>query len=285
MEEPIIRCENLWHIYKTGNVTAVRDVSLEIHRQEIIGVIGQNGSGKTSLVKHFNGLLKHTKGKVYVQGKDTEHMKVQELAVDVGYVYQNPNHQLFARTVVDELEFGPRNLGLSEEEIIERREKAIEFFKLQELRDLHPYRIGFPLRKLVGMASIYTMQPSVYILDEPTTGQDNITTRTVYRLIEKLREDGATVLCVAHDMILLAEVVDRMLVMGDAELIADATPREVFSDYKLMASTHLSRPQITELSIRLRKDKEQVTDVKLSVDEMIEHTQDVLKEHSKGGGA
>ena len=186
---------------------------------------------------------------------------------------------------MDELEFGPRNLGVSEEEIIERREKAIEVFKLQELRNQHPYRIGFPLRKLVGMASIYTMRPSVFMLDEPTTGQDNITTRTVYRLIEKLRAEGATVLCVAHDMILLAEVVDRMLVMGDAELIADATPREVFSDHELMSSTHLTPPQITELSIRLHKDKEHVKDVKLSVDEMVEYTQDVLKERSKGGGA
>jgi energy-coupling factor transport system ATP-binding protein len=285
MEESIIRCENLWHIYKTGNVTAIRDVNLEIHRQEIIGIIGQNGSGKTSLVKHFNGLLKPTKGKVYVNGKDTANMKVQELAVDVGYVYQNPNHQLFARTVVDELEFGPRNLGLSEEEIIERRERAIEFFKLQELKDQHPYRIGFPLRKLVGMASIYTMRPSVFILDEPTTGQDNITTRTVYQLIEKLRTDGATVLCVAHDMILLAEVVDRMLVLRDAELIADATPREVFSNYELMSSTHLTPPQITELSIRLSKNKDHTKDVKLSIDEMVEHTQNVIKESAKGGGA
>jgi energy-coupling factor transport system ATP-binding protein len=283
MAEPVIRCTDLWHTYSTNKVVAVRNVNLEIYPQEIIGVIGQNGSGKTTLVKHFNGLLKPTQGKVFVKGKDTLPLRIQELAADVGYVYQNPNHQLFARTVVDELEFGPRNLGLSEEEIAERREKAIEFFKLQSYRDLHPYRIGFPLRKLVGMASIYTMRPAVFILDEPTTGQDNITTRTVYSLIERLREEGATVLCVAHDMILLAEVVDRMLVMRNAELIADATPHEVFSNYELMHSTHLTPPQITELSVRMRSDGNNLEDVKLNIAEMVDHTRKAAQK--KQGGA
>lgn len=270
MSEPIIRCEDVWHIYSTGNVVAVRDINLRIDRQEIVGIIGQNGSGKTTLVKHFNGLLKPTKGTVYIDGKDTGPLRVQTLAETVGYVYQNPNHQLFARTVVDELEFGPRNLGLSEEEISERREQAIEFFGLEAYRDRHPYRIGFPLRKLVGMASIYTMKPKVFILDEPTTGQDNITTRKVYRLIERLREEGATVLCVSHDMILLAEVVDRMLVLRDSELIADASPREVFSNEEIMTSTHLTPPQITQLSLRLRQDESTFDNIALSVDEMLQ---------------
>jgi energy-coupling factor transport system ATP-binding protein len=282
MTEPIIRCENLWHTYAVNKVVAVRNANFEIHPQEIIGVIGQNGSGKTTLVKHFNGLLKPTQGSVFVKGKNTIPMRVQELAADVGYVYQNPNHQLFARTVQDELEFGPRNLGLSEEEIVERREQAFEFFKLEAYRKHHPYRIGFPLRKLVGMASIYTMRPAVFILDEPTTGQDNITTRTVYRLIERLRDEGATVICVAHDMILLAEVVERMLVLRDSEVIADATPREVFSDYEMMHSTHLIPPQITELSVRMRREDDNLQDIHLSVDEMVEHTKKVVQ--SKQGG-
>ena len=283
MAESIIRCENLYHTYAVNKVVAVRNVNLEIHAQEIIGVIGQNGSGKTTLVKHFNGLLKPTQGKVFVKGKDTLPMRVQELAADVGYVYQNPNHQLFARTVEAELEFGPRNLGVSEEEVVERREQAIEFFKLQPYRSLHPYRIGFPLRKLVGMASVYTMRPAVFILDEPTTGQDNITTRTVYKLIERLRDEGATVLCVAHDMILLAEVVERMLVLRNSELIADATPREVFSNYELMHSTHLTPPQITELSVRLRRDGANLHEVQLNVDDMVAHTRELVK--SNPGGA
>ena len=275
--EPIIKVENLWHIYPTGNVTAVRDVSLDINPGEIVGVIGQNGSGKTTLVKHFIGLLKPTKGTVYFNGEDTKPLKVQQMAVKVGYVYQNPNHQLFASTVRDELAFGPKNIGLSEEEIEERVAQAVEFFDLDEFLELHPYRISFPLRKLVGMASIYTMRPDVFILDEPTTGQDNVTTQTVYRLIHKLRDEGATVLCVAHDMILLAEVVDRMLVMRDSELIMDATPREVFSNVEIMSSTHLTPPQITTLSLRLNEKHELFDKVILSIDEMIGEIQNYSK--------
>jgi energy-coupling factor transport system ATP-binding protein len=271
--EPIIKVEDLTHIYPTGQVVAVKDISLEINPGEIVGVIGQNGSGKTTLVKHFIGLLKPTSGKVIVNGKDTAPLRVQQIAANVGYVYQNPNHQLFARTVREELAFGPRNLDLPEDEVNARVEQAVEFFHLEELLELHPYRISFPLRKLVGMASIYTMRPAVFILDEPTTGQDNITTQTVYRLIKKLRDEGSTVLCVAHDMILLAEVVDRMLVLRDGDLIMDATPREVFSNYEIMSSTHLTPPQITTLSLRLREKYDAFDNVALSIDEMVSEVQ------------
>jgi len=276
--EPIIKVENLTHIYSTGNVVAVKDVSLEINPGEILGVIGQNGSGKTTLVKHFIGLLKPTKGKVYVSGIDVSHQRVQQMAAKVGYVYQNPNHQLFARTVRDELAFGPKNIGLSDEEVEERVVQAVKFFNLEEFLELHPYRISFPLRKLVGMASIYTMRPDVFILDEPTTGQDNITTQTVYRLIHKLRDEGATVLCVAHDMILLAEVVDRMLVLRDSELIMDATPREVFSNYEVMSSTHLTPPQITTLSLRLKERYQLLDQTALSIDEMVGAVKNLSKQ-------
>ena len=269
MSEPIIKCENLWHIYKEGGIVALQDINLEMYPNEIIGIIGQNGSGKTTLVKHFNGLLKPTKGKVEVDGEDTTPLKLQYLSKKVGYVYQNPNHQLFARTIEMELEFGPRNLGLTEEEIIERREKAIDFFNLQNIRELHPYRVGFPLRKLVGMASIYTMNPKVYILDEPTTGQDNVTTQTVYRLIKKLRDQGTTILCVAHDMILLAEVVERMVVLRDSHIIADAKPREIFANNEILQSTHLIPPPVTELSARLIKPF-QLKKISLNIDEMVE---------------
>ncbi len=266
MPEPIIQCQELWHVYP-GGVVALQQADLTINRGEIIGVIGQNGSGKTTLVKHFNGLLKPTKGKILIKGVDVAPMRIQQLAAWVGYVFQNPNHQLFAKTVEEELEFGPRNLGLSKEEVIDRREKAIEFFNLQSLRDQHPYRIGFPLRKLVGMASIYTMRPDIFILDEPTTGQDNVTTRIVYRLIERLRDEGATIVCVSHDMILLAEVVERMVVMRNSHIIADTTPREVFSNRELMHSTHLTPPQVAEVALRLT-DAKKLDGIQLSVEAM-----------------
>lgn len=270
MGEKIIKCDNLTYVYDK-EVIALQNVNLEIEKGELIGVIGQNGSGKTTLVKHFNGLLKPTRGKVYVKDKDTAALSVQELSRNVGYVFQNPNHQLFAKTVYEELAFGPTNLGLDAQDVKDRIEKALEFFNLVKYRNSHPYRISFPLRKLVGMASIYTMQPDVFILDEPTTGQDHITTQIVYRLIKRLHAEGSTVICVAHDMILLAEVVKRMIVMRDSHLIADTDPKTVFSDRDLMASTHLTPPQITELSYRMRANK-QIRNLTLSIEELLNET-------------
>jgi len=237
-------------------------VSLTIEAGEIVGVVGQNGSGKTTLSKHLNGLLKPTSGRVVVDGLDTANRKVQELAAHVGYVFQNPNHQLFASTVEADLAFGPQNLGLPPEEVAERVERAIEFFRLEEVRKLHPYRISFPLRKLVGIAGIYTMRPAIFVLDEPTTGQDHITTQVINTLIRRLRDDGATVICVSHDMPLLADVVDRILVMWNARLIADATPREVFSNADVMRRTKLQPPQVTEIALGLGRP------AALSVDEL-----------------
>ncbi|MEO8093974.1 MAG: ABC transporter ATP-binding protein [Pseudolysinimonas sp.] len=237
-------------VYPSGNVVALDDVDLTVEHGEILGIIGQNGSGKTTLTKLFNGLLKPTSGSVVVNGVDTAGKAVQEMAPHVGYVFQNPNHQLFARTVEEELKFGPRNIGVPEDEITERVAKAVEFFGLSDVIEEHPYRVSFPIRKLVGIASIVTMQPSILILDEPSTGQDHQTTHIINDLMRRLREDGTTVVCVSHDMPLLADVVQRVIVMKSTRIIADASPREVFADEALMARTNLQAPQITEIAMQ-----------------------------------
>jgi energy-coupling factor transport system ATP-binding protein len=237
-------------VYPTGSVVALDDVDLTIDHGEIVGIIGQNGSGKTTLTKLFNGLLKPTSGSVVVNGVDTAGKTVQEMAAHVGYVFQNPNHQLFARTVEDELKFGPRNIGVAEEEIEERVARTVEFFGLKDVLEEHPYRVSFPIRKLVGIASIVTMQPSILILDEPSTGQDHQTTHIINDLMRRLREDGTTVVCVSHDMPLLADVVERVVVMKNTQIIADASPREVFADEPLMARTNLQAPQITQIAMQ-----------------------------------
>jgi energy-coupling factor transport system ATP-binding protein len=246
-----VAVERLTHIYSGGNVRAVDEVSVVINPHEIVGIMGQNGSGKTTLAKHLNGLLKPTSGRVVVDGVDTANKRVQELAAHVGYVFQNPNHQLFASSVELELAFGPRNLGISENEVAARVDRAVDFFGLQSVRKLHPYRISFPMRKLVSIAAIYTMRPVIFVLDEPSTGQDHKTTGKIGELIRRLGSEGSTVICVSHDMPLLANVVDRVLVMWNGRLIADRSPRQVFSDRELMARNSIRPPQITEISLRL----------------------------------
>lgn len=263
--------DHLTHVYPRGGVLALDDVSLAIGRGEIVGVVGQNGSGKTTLTKHLNGLLKPTSGRVVVDGIETTNRRVQELAAHVGYVFQNPNHQLFASTVEADLAYGPQNLGVEAEDVTERVERAIEFFRLDAVRALHPYRISFPMRKLVGIAAIYTMRPAIFVLDEPTTGQDHVTTKVINTLIRRLRDEGSTVVCVSHDMPLLADVVDRIVVMWNATVIADASPREVFSNEDVMRATKLQPPQVTEISIRLGRRPA------LTVDELAAEIEPLLR--------
>ena len=159
-----LKVSDLQHTYPNG-VVAVSNVNVEIQQGEQISVVGQNGSGKTTLVKHWNGLLKPTQGNVYVGELDTAEHSVNVLARKVGYVFQNPNHQIFAASVRDELEFGLKNIGVEEEEIKRRVDLISEEFGLVEYLETNPYRLGFSLRKSVGMASIIAMEPDVIVLD------------------------------------------------------------------------------------------------------------------------
>jgi energy-coupling factor transport system ATP-binding protein len=267
MAENLIVCDHLWHTYPAG-VTAIRDVNLAIRAGEVVGVIGQNGSGKTTLVKHFNGLLKPSKGKVLVNDLDVSIHGVHEMSRLVGYVFQNPNHQLFATSVGEELGFGLTNLGLEEEAVKEGVEQAIAFFGLEPYRNIHPYRLSFPLRKMVAIAAIYAMQPKVYILDEPTTGQDHLGVTLVGDLIAKLRQRGATVVVVSHDMRLQAEATDRLIVLWQAEIIGDGPRKEIFSDIALLEKTSLHPPQITQLSRLIHRPG--LPETALTVEELAE---------------
>jgi energy-coupling factor transport system ATP-binding protein len=245
-----IEAERVSHIYP-GGVLALKPISLQVQPGEVLGVVGQNGSGKTTLVKHFNGLLRPSSGRLLIMGEESAGRPVYELARQVGYVFQNPNHQLFSTSVRAELGFGPTNLGLPSEAVQAAVDEAVAFFDLAALLDRHPYRLAFPLRKLVAMASVYSMGPAVFVLDEPTTGQDHEGYNMVRRLVLRLREQHKTVIVVSHDMALLADVADRLAVMWAAEMIALATPREIFADDAVMQRTKLHPPQIAQFS-RLR---------------------------------
>jgi len=255
MSTPLIKVTDARYVYSNGAVLALDGVSLEIPEGQSVGIVGQNGSGKTTLTKLLNGLLKPTSGSIMVDGKDTAKNSVQQMSSTVGYVFQNPNHQLFAPSVTAELAFGPTNLKLPPEEITERIAHALEFFDIKQYADMHPYRLSFPLRKLVGIASVFTMGPKVFVLDEPTTGQDHQTTKVINQLIHRLQDRGSTVICVSHDMPLLADVSERMIVMWNAKIIADGGAREVFGNTEVMERTHIAPPQVTQISLRMKSRK------------------------------
>jgi len=263
---PIVRLTAACYAYPGMGVPAIDGVTLEIGAGAVVGVIGQNGSGKTTLMRLLNGLLKPTSGRVEVCGRDTSRFSVQQLAADVGYVFQNPNHQLFARTVRAELAFGPRNIGCAPDLVDERVTEVAESFGLEGVLDAHPYRLGRALRKLVGIAAVCAMRPRVVVLDEPTSGQDHPTSAFIGRLLRQMGDRGTVVICVSHDMSLIAGVAKRVVAMHAGEVIADGTPREVFADGPALARTHVAAPQVSRLSSHLPHPGRQ--EIALSVEEL-----------------
>ena len=256
--------QDLWYSYD-DEVTALRGIDLEIEDGDYVAVIGQNGSGKTTLVKHFNGLLKPTRGQVLVpppcpphawggeKGRlvDTAGLTVGQLAQTVGYVFQNPDHQIFCDTTREELAFGPRNLGLSEAEVKRRVEEALARFDLEEYADRPPAVLGYGLRRKIGVAAVYSMRPRIFILDEPTTGLDWRSTMELMELIGEMHCHGYTIILVTHDMKLVAEFSQKSLVLWDGQILVYDDTRTVFKHSEVLRDTQIEPPQITALAKRM----------------------------------
>jgi energy-coupling factor transport system ATP-binding protein len=245
---PAIEAADLRFAYPSG-VEALRGVTVTIRSGEFVGVVGQNGSGKTTLVKHFNGLLKPTGGVVRLLGVDTRTKGVAELARSAGYVFQNPDHQIFCNTVREEIAFGPRNLEMPAAEIEASSRDVIELLDLQGLEERHPFRLSRGERQRLAIASLLAMRPRVLILDEPTGGQDRQQISRLLGTLRQLNAAGHTLILVTHDMELLAECASRTLVMFRGALLLDGTPREVFQEVEALQRTALTPPMITRWSL------------------------------------
>jgi energy-coupling factor transport system ATP-binding protein len=233
---------------------ALRGVNLEIGTNEFIAIIGQNGSGKTTLGKCLNGLLKPSAGAVLVDGLDTRSRGiVKKLATRVGYVFQNPDHQLFNHTVFKEIAYGPRNLGLGEAETRERVYEAARVAGVGEsLFDEHPFFLTKGLRQRVAIASILAMRPRVLIVDEPTTGQDFRQSLEVMNFLKRLwREEGHSIVIVTHEMSLAARYSRRTVLLGQGQVLADGPTREVLSRTDALARSDVLPTQVTRLAQRL----------------------------------
>jgi energy-coupling factor transport system ATP-binding protein len=244
----------------TGERDALAEVSLVIRRGEFVAFIGRNGSGKTTLVKHFNGSLRPARrdpqSRVLVydadgRAYDTRSTPIHVLARLVGYVFQNPDRQTFMDSVQAELSFGPRNIGLSPDETARRIERVLERVALRGLEARNPFRLSRGQRQRVALAAILVMEPDILIVDEPTTGQDRRESRAVLDILSDYNRSGRTVLIVTHDMALVAEYAQRVVVMRDGRPIADADPRAIFARGDLLRTSNITAPQVTELSLRL----------------------------------
>jgi len=227
---------------------ALNGVSLKIEPKETIALIGQNGGGKTTLAKQFNGLLKPTKGRVLVKGVETREIPTNRLALTVGYVFQNPSHQIFCSKVWDEVAFGPKNAGFDAQDIEERTKWAIVAVGLSGFEQTHPYDLDYGKMKLLTIASIMSIKPEVYCLDEPTTGQDHQGRRRVAELIRDLNESGSTVIVITHDMRFVAEIAKRIVLVAGGKIVADGPTREIFEETDTLAKAEIRPPQITQLA-------------------------------------
>ena len=249
-DKPAIEVRNLWYWYE-DHIPVLRDISLTINRGECLAIIGPNGSGKTTLVKHFNGLLRPRRGKVFVNGEGTEGRTVGQLARQVGYLFQNPDHQIFCPTTEEEIGFGLRNLGLPEEEVRERIAETLQLFRLEEYASKPPAILGYGLRRKVTLAAVYAMRPPIMVLDEPTTGLDWRSSRELMERIVALRREGHTIIFVSHDMKLVAQFSERTLVLNAGQVLDCDTTRNVFKRKERLERAFIAPPQIMALSQRM----------------------------------
>jgi energy-coupling factor transport system ATP-binding protein len=218
---------------------------------EYTAIVGGNGSGKTTLAKHMNGLLRPSSGQILVAGTSAAQKSVSELSRTIGYAFQNPDHQLFSSTVQDEVEFGPTNINLDKVEVKRRADAAIEMMDLEQVRDKPPLSLPLGLRRKVSIASVIAMDPRMLILDEPTTGLDADEAEALMDCVRRMNSEGKTVVLITHEMKLVAEHANRVIVMAEGRIVLDSDPRGTFSDLALLKQSKLLPPPVTLLAHHL----------------------------------
>ena len=277
-----IKIENLEYVYMPGSPfekKALDNINLKVEDGEFVGLIGHTGSGKSTLVQHLNGLIKPDSGKVEINGQDTASKgeKLKQLRCDVGLVFQYPEHQLFEETVYKDIAYGPKNLGLSNEEIDKRVKDAARCVGLSDdVLDKSPFDLSGGQKRRVAIAGVISMQPSILVLDEPTAGLDPAGREEILSQIKKIHEDGnMTVILVSHSMEDVARLVDRLIVMNEGKVFADGTVDEVFSLGSELKSIGLNVPQINmlidELIRRGLPIRKNIYTVEAAKDELIKY--------------
>ncbi|MDD4792633.1 MAG: energy-coupling factor transporter ATPase [Firmicutes bacterium] len=245
---PLVEVMDLEFQYPMG-AKALNGVNLKIYPGEFVAIVGQNGAGKTTLTRHLNGLLRPLSGDIRLFGKSILNEPTTKLCSMVGYVFQNPDEQLFCTTVEDELRFGPSNIGMDPKELEEAVNDILLDIGLDKYRQVWPRYLTKGERQRLAMASVAAMDPDVLIVDEPTTGLDWLESLQILDYLEKLRrEKDKTILIITHDMNIVSLYAKRVVVMANGRVIGEGTPREVFSQQELMAQAYLRRPAIADLS-------------------------------------
>ncbi len=255
-----LEVKGLSHVYSVGTPfehKALQDVTFSVERGEFIGIIGHTGSGKSTLIQHLNGLLKPTSGSILLDGKDiwADKKTTRQSRFRVGLVFQYPEYQLFEETVFKDIAFGPRNMGLSEEDVNRRVREAAGFVGVtEEQLSVSPFDLSGGQKRRVAIAGVIAMEPEILILDEPTAGLDPVGREEILANIEAYRRArNATIMMVSHSMSDVARLTERLLVMNESRLVMDGTPREVFTHAQELVEMGLDIPEVTRVFLQLKK--------------------------------
>ena len=257
-----IEVSNLTHIYSPGQPeeqTALDGISFTVEDGSFVGIIGHTGSGKSTLVQHLNGILRPTRGKIYVDGEDItqKNVSLTDIRKKVGLVFQYPEYQLFEETVAKDVAFGPKNLGLPEQQIDMRVRNAIELVGLdyEEIKDVSPFELSGGQKRRVAIAGVIAMQPGVLILDEPTAGLDPKSHDDILKMIDGMRaSQQMTTILVSHNMDDVAKMADKVLVIDEGRLAMEGTPQEVFSKGEELTALGLDLPAVTHILMKLKEN-------------------------------
>lgn len=258
--------ENLSFTYPDGT-QALKNINIEIEKGEKVAIIGPNGAGKSTLFSHFNGLTEPTSGCVKIEGKPISFEKDKLLKVrqKVGIVFQDPNDQLFAPTVKEDIAFGPMNLGLSYDEVEKRVEDALKMVGMENYEDKTPHHLSGGQQKRIAIAGIIAMKPELMILDEPTAGLDPDGVEKVLNIMNQLNEEGMTLIISSHDIDMISKYADKIFVLYNGEIIESGNKNKIFSDMELLKKAHLRTPITTEILYNLKESGLNVNTEKISV--------------------
>lgn len=257
--------KNVSFTYPNG-FKAINDLNLVVNSSEKVAIVGQNGAGKSTCAKLMNGLLRPSSGKILLDGNNTKDMTTAQISRKVGYVFQNPNDQIFNSTVYDEVAFSLRALKVDEDEMDKRVRQACEICELSEYLDDHPYDLPFSTRKFITIAIIIANDCDIFIFDEPTAGQDAYSMSCLKRVIDHLHDLNKTIITITHDMEFVVENFDRVVVMSNKEIIKDADKKEVFDEDEILQKAYIQPPVVKRLcnSINLNEKL-------LSVDDFVDY--------------
>ncbi|MEE0024692.1 energy-coupling factor ABC transporter ATP-binding protein [Methanobrevibacter sp.] len=278
MNESHLSVKNLSYTYPDGT-RALKNVNMEIFKGEKVAIMGPNGAGKSTLFSHFNGLTEPTSGYLELDGKKMEYDKktLLEIRQKVGIVFQDPNDQLFAPTVKEDVAFGPMNLGLDYEEVEKRVNEALELVGMKKFKDKTPHHLSGGQQKRVAIAGIIAMRPEIMILDEPTAGLDPQGVDQVLTILNNLNKDGMSIVISSHDIEMVNGFAEKIFVLYEGELLARGDKHEIFSNKELLKKAHLKAPITTEILYKLKEKGFNVDTTKINLDEVIDEIMKIKK--------